>query len=107
MLPNDDHRRFVFDMSFIGMPGVEIARSLGISETSLRKHFQPELEGGAVYRLQEISQATQDMLALRNPSIINKLIDLIHKIREAEDGGSDVEPRLEIVDVTPGKTDDQ
>lgn len=107
IVPTDDHRRFVFDMTFIGLSGIEIARFLGISEAWLLKHFRPELDGGAAYRMQEISQALQDLIALRNPAVVNKLIDHIHKIREAEDGGSDVEPRLEIVDVTPGKTDDQ
>ena len=106
-MPSEAHRRFVFDMSFIGTSGAEIAKYLGMSETRLWKYFRKEIEGGAVYRVQELSQATQDLLAMRNPSAVNKLIDLIHKIREAEDGGSDVEPRLEIVDVTPGKTDDQ
>lgn len=45
--PHEGHRRQVMELAAVGKPAGQIARIIGISEPTLRKHFEPELATGA------------------------------------------------------------
>jgi len=45
--PHDGHRRKVMELAAVGKPPSHIARVLGLSEPTVRKHFAEELEIGA------------------------------------------------------------
>ena len=44
--PTDDQRRLVKSMAAFGIPHEDIARKIGITAKTLRKHFSAELAGG-------------------------------------------------------------
>ena len=54
--PTDEQRRMVESMSGLGVPDYNIAKVMGMSEPTLRKHFHDELEVGHIKSNFQVAQ---------------------------------------------------
>src|SRR5262249_35232574 len=55
--PNDRDRKLVETMSGFGVPQEDIARSIGISEPTLRKYFKNEIHNGVTRANAAVAQS--------------------------------------------------
>lgn len=55
--PTDVTRRQVESLAGFGIPAPDIGRELGISDTTLRKHYRTELDSGVIKANARVAQA--------------------------------------------------